>query len=434
MSDFVPSLIVVVTITLCFVLVQGRFEPWERLWLWGSLAVHFLAGLGQVLVVTNVYGGGDMTTYRRIGMLLAEFLKEYPTEGSYRLLQVYLQQPDVSLPVHLGSGATGSMQAVAGFSMLLLNDSLYAACIMLGGLSFFSTLAVYRVFRRELPEKFHLLALIGCLWEPSVVFWSSALLKESVALVGLGLTIYGGHALATRRRLILGLVLFLLGLLLAAPVKAYLLLPFGLAAGLWFYLDGARAPHLRRRRLIRPGAFLLGVVLSAVFVVGIGELFPRFEAAGLAEETAKVQAGLMRTKGGTDYAMGNPEVQTFSGQLAYAPEAILTALFRPTLLDIINPQTAVNALESTGITVLLLIALVRAGPVGMGRAVLASPILGFAAVYVLGLALGVGLGTTNLGTLSRYRMPMMPFFVTLVAVLAHGRAEWIPTPTPVFRR
>jgi hypothetical protein len=40
----------------------------------------------------------------------------------------------------------------------------------------------------------------------------------------------------------------------------------------------------------------------------------------------------------------------------------------------------------------------------------------FCTVFVLALALGTGLATTNMGTLSRYRAPMEPFFFILIMV------------------
>jgi hypothetical protein len=46
-------------------------------------------------------------------------------------------------------------------------------------------------------------------------------------------------------------------------------------------------------------------------------------------------------------------------------------------------------------------------------------------LFVVGLGIGVGLTTTNLGTLSRYRMPLVPFFGLLLMALAQTRQ--VPT-------
>jgi len=104
--------------------------------------------------------------------------------------------------------------------------------------------------------------------------------------------------------------------------------------------------------------------------------------------------------------------------------ALFTALFRPLLLEARSLTTAINAVETTLVILVILRSWVIAGPRRLWRLVMRSPALAFCLVYTLGLALGVGLGTTNLGTLSRYRMPLMPFFaVVLVAWMRERRSS-----------
>jgi hypothetical protein len=62
---------------------------------------------------------------------------------------------------------------------------------------------------------------------------------------------------------------------------------------------------------------------------------------------------------------------------------------------------------------------------------LANPLLVFAFMFVLGLGVAVGLTSTNLGTLSRYRVPLVPFFASLLVVLMGQRPREQP-PTPVL--
>jgi hypothetical protein len=46
-----------------------------------------------------------------------------------------------------------------------------------------------------------------------------------------------------------------------------------------------------------------------------------------------------------------------------------------------------------------------------------NPVLLFCIVFVITMGVAIGLASSNLGTLSRYRMPMMPFFAALLFVL-----------------
>ena len=417
MSEVISAILAAVLMLVVLRLFMPSFESWEQPLVWGSLFAHFASAFAQVFVVRDVYGGGDLLGYHRSGVMLADLLREYPGEVGLRMLEMIFHQPEVLLPIPIMPGATGAMMAISGFILLFVNDSLYAACLVVGSFAFFGKLALYRVFRRELDPAFHKILLVACLWVPSVVFWSSGLLKESVAVAGLGAAIYGGHALASRRRFAAGLALLALGSVVAAVVKPYLLVPLGLAAGLWVYFDGPRPPERRRLRTIRVGNLVVGAAVAGLVIYGIGAAFPRFSPATIADEASKMQSAVESTAGGSDYEIGSADATTIGGQLSYAPLALVTAFFRPAPFEVRNPQMALNALETGTTTLLLFLALLRLGPGGFFRTILRSPILVFCAVYVIGLALGVGLATTNLGTLSRYRMPMIPFYAALVGVL-----------------
>ena len=51
------------------------------------------------------------------------------------------------------------------------------------------------------------------------------------------------------------------------------------------------------------------------------------------------------------------------------------------------------------------------------RQIAADPFLVFCLVFVIAFGIAVGLASTNLGTLSRYRSPILPFFVVALIVL-----------------
>jgi hypothetical protein len=106
-----------------------------------------------------------------------------------------------------------------------------------------------------------------------------------------------------------------------------------------------------------------------------------------------------------------------------APLALGTALFRPFLFEARNAVQLVTALESTVLLVMVLQTIRRRRWSGLMQQVRTSPVLMFCLVFVLALALGTGLATTNMGTLSRYRAPMSPFYFILILVTwSEGRS------------
>ena len=128
-----------------------------------------------------------------------------------------------------------------------------------------------------------------------------------------------------------------------------------------------------------------------------------------------------RTEGGSNYAIGNPEETSLLGQLVFTPVALLTSLFRPFLFEAHNVVAAINGLEMTVVLWLWIRIVWIHGLRGSWRLLRRSPVLVFCVAFVVLFGLGVGLATTNLGTLSRYRVPMMPLYLLILAMLWPGK-------------
>jgi hypothetical protein len=302
---------------------------------------------------------------------------------------------------------------------------------MVGFAAFFTGLAMYMSLREELPEKSAPRLLGACLLVPSVVFWSSALLKESIVLSGVFAMVCGGHWIARHRRFITGGIAMAAGVAVVAMLKAYILVPFGLAAGVWFYMVALRrddAPHLKAMNLV------IGSLLAVALILGTGKLFPQYSIETFPEEAARHQEIGTRFSGDADYmladevGLADTDDRSLQAQVAIAPLALLTALFRPLIFEAQNGQMFLNTIETTGILALAILAGYRRGLRGIMRKLSESPLLMFCAVFVLGLGLGVGLATTNMGTLSRYRMPLVPFFMILLLELSLPETARVSVP------
>jgi hypothetical protein len=283
---------------------------------------------------------------------------------------------------------------------------------------------MYLALREELPESSWMRLLGACLLVPSVVFWSSALLKESIAMIGVCAMVVGGQWISRHRRFLRGGLALLVGMGIVAMLKAYILVPLGLAAGAWFYMiafQREQAPVLKGLTV------LVGSVLAVGLILGTGTLFPQYSVGTFADEAAHHQEVGARFAGAADYQLDDEatgdldDPGVVQAQIQLVPLALLTALFRPFIFEVGNAQMAVNALETSAVLWLTLLAAYRCGLRGFLRRLVETPLLVFCLVFVLGLGVGVGLATTNLGTLSRYRMPLMPFFAILLLELSVRR-------------
>ncbi|MGV3621298.1 MAG: hypothetical protein ACO1OB_10795, partial [Archangium sp.] len=122
-----------------------------------------------------------------------------------------------------------------------------------------------------------------------------------------------------------------------------------------------------------------------------------------------------------------------ASQLALMPIAIVTALFRPFIFESFSAMQFLNAIEMTWLLWMFFQVMRRNGWRGVVKRIMGNPALMFCAVFVLVLALGTGLSTANLGTLSRYRAPMMPFFLMMLLILREPALETSPSATAVLK-
>ena len=107
--------------------------------------------------------------------------------------------------------------------------------------------------------------------------------------------------------------------------------------------------------------------------------------------------------------------------LRKAPVAIFAGLFRPTLLDVRNPVMAISALENTALMLFLLYILFRVGPLGFAGHVFSRPMILFSFVFAIFFSFAVGLTTSNFGSLVRYKIPALPFFLASLYMIRYNQ-------------
>jgi hypothetical protein len=152
---------------------------------------------------------------------------------------------------------------------------------------------------------------------------------------------------------------------------------------------------------------------------------PKFAPDALSDQLANLQTAGAAVEGGSNFALG-VGAGSSSSQAALAPLGLLTALFRPVLFEVKAPIVIPSALEMTVFLLGAILVLLRRGVLASFSELIRQPFLSFCAIFVLVFGTCVGLGTTNMGTLSRYRMPLTPFFATLlIALIAREPASLV---------
>jgi hypothetical protein len=337
MNEVFPVLLVSIAGALLVAACSAGLSRRERKWIAASFATHIAFACAQVPLILAFYGGGDMFLYFSYGEILAQMMEREPGHVVPQVMALLLHQ-QVRLPLTIigaGSG-TGSMSALAAWSLYLFGPSKYATSIVFAMLSLCGKIALYRVFRANLDPRYHFGAALAALFVPSFVFWSSGLMKEAVAMAGFGWSILGLHLWIREDRTALGCAIAAAGSIPVILVKPYILLPTALAAGTWHYWARNR-PGGRVR--IRPAALAVAALLGVGGIVLIGHYFPEYSIDNFTMETARMQSlgrDYRSLRGGSHFTLSGEIPTSIAGQFVYAPAALLTSLFRPALFEVHN--------------------------------------------------------------------------------------------------
>lgn len=107
-----------------------------------------------------------------------------------------------------------------------------------------------------------------------------------------------------------------------------------------------------------------------------------------------------------------------------APAAINATLFRPYLWESKKLSTLLSSLESLALMALAFYTIFKAGVFRFIKSLLTEPGVQFCLLFSLLFALFVGATTLNFGTLVRYKIPCMPFFIIALFLVLEKKKEY----------
>jgi hypothetical protein len=379
------------TVPIALRLANREGRPWLVPLVLGSLALHLLGAVLQVLVVRAFYGNvADFQGYDGQGALLAKAWHA----GVW------------TLPPHVPGNGTVSVIVGAVYGIIGVDQ--LSGFFVFSWFSLMGLVAFYRAFRIALPDARcgRYAALIFLL--PSLWYWPTAVGKESVMLVALGLMALGAAYLLRSRWW--GLVPFAAGSFLGAVVRPHeVALVFG-AFGV-----AVVTRRLKTRSLLTP----LRIGVTLLIVVGVGALLAVVTARSLGITSLTPTAVVRAVNGANDNLQGNggngtgSSHDTWNASPLYYPVDVYTVLFMPLPFQVGSATQAIAALEN--LSIIALIVSCRRSLTNVGTYLRQSPFVVMCLIYSLGfLYLFAALG--NVGLLARERTLLFPFLFVLFAL------------------
>jgi hypothetical protein len=313
--------------------------------------------------------------------------------------------------------STDRMNSLTGLLMALSGRSFMACSLALCSLGAIGQLLIYKYLASRFPHA-NRIYLWPLLFVPSLSLWSGMLLKDTLGMFSLGLLIYYLD-LFLHRKTPSSLLLLLLGVYVALEFRSFILVMIS-AFSLFMFWDRLIAPRMKRGA---EGGFW-GVIYVAVAVitsVAVLAYYADNYGEQLIEQQNATDASYSGIEGGSTFA--NAHLSMSAGGLFALPIGIANTLLRPYIWEVSKANQLVAALEN-----LVILYYVFSGwrhylfKIGSADRQSIRSIMYGSLMATLVCAAGVGLYASNLGTISRYRTPVLPIFL-MGPCVAFGLAQ-----------
>lgn len=310
--------------------------------------------------------------------------------------------------------------AALGFGSYLITT------MIISWFSFFFLWKMYITFAKLYPTLDFKMA-IAILFMPSVIFWGSAVLKDTIMMAAVAMFTVSFLNMAVNGKIsISSLFIIFISSWLMINIKAYILIAMIPGAAIWFAHGRILAIKSQfLRYAIYPFMMVGSMAVGIIVLSSLGSSFGDYGSMDKMVEKAKLtQEDLKRGEsyGQNYYDLGTIE-NTPAGLAKLMPQAIIAGLYRPFIWEARNPFIALSGLENLFTLFLTLSILYRTRIYKMFSYIGRDPILIFTLLYTIMFAFGIGLATANFGALVRYRIPGLPFLMLSLFVLDYYLKE-----------
>lgn len=323
-----------------------------------------------------------------------------------------------------------NVSRLAGIVSLPAFNSYIAMSLIFSAISYIGVWHFYKVYLYYFP-KLHKELAIAILFIPSVFFWGSGILKDTVTFASLGMITYSLFSIfIIRKNILIYSIVFFYCSFLILKIKAYILISYLPLSFFWLFPDVISQFSTQKFAfVVKPLVYALIFAILPFSLDVLGQYSGKFSTDNLLEHAKAHQQDLKQdvyyqSGGGSRFDIGVFD-GSFSSFVQVAPQAVIATFFRPFLWEARNPVMLFAALESLWMTYLFVNIFIRYGWRAFFRALKENPFIQFGFVYAIAFGFFVGFTTPVFGSLVRYKIPALPFFVaTLYSITYYAQQNF----------
>lgn len=395
-----------------------------------ALLLKIVCAISIGLIYQYYYNGGDTYGYFFQGKLISQALREETPLGIKILFSKGDFNPDIfkytSRMYYYQFAPEFLIVKITGILCLIGFNNYSTVALLFATLSFTGLWSMYQTWLKINPNmKLHF--AIAIFFIPSVFFWGSGILKDSITLGALGWIFTSSYnILIERKKIVSGILILIINICLIYVIKIYILLALLPPLAFWVILEQNRkVTNNRLKNILLPTSIVLGIISAVLIFQNITQGDEKYNLDAIGKR-AKISADWLYyvsvKEGGSAYYLGELD-GSIESMVSLSPKALFVTLFRPFIWEAKNILMLISALEVFLLTLFFFYVLSKVGILNFLKISVSDPFILLCVSFTVIMAIGVGLTTFNFGTLVRYKIPLLPFYYVYLAMILNYKSH-----------
>lgn len=394
--------------------------------------LHMGGSFLYAMLIQFYYGYGDSFGF----YMGSNFIRNFISDGGNPLKIIFLSSEELlkpqnlalfsvtDMPASIGSNANFMIMKISALLSYFSFNSYLIISLFFGLFSFAGLWKLFGTFNQILDKKAEKLLAFTILYTPSICFWGSGLIKDTICLGLVGFIIYFIYKILILKKIMIRdiallAIMFYLLYILKNYIASILILSISLSYIIFIITKS-------RGNIIKLAVVSMIIIISSVvlFLNLASSIESLVEESKEQIEIFKGAYSFAETEDNTSLAgfKGADYELSVSSFILRSPITMFSTLFRPYFWESQKLIMLFSALESFLMLLALMFVLYKCAVFRFFTILIADPYIFFAFIFTFLLAAVVGFTTFNFGTLVRYRLPILPFyFFMLIAVYTKNK-------------
>lgn len=415
----VPFYLLVILVVAFFVKQKYQEQlPQQYKYFFPALLAKIGGGVFFAVIYSYYYTGGDTESYFKgandmFDLFLSDF-SSFFTAFTSSSESLKINHINIARQITFASSEEEFFTVKIFFLFNLFSFKLYLPLIILvNAVAFIGFWKFFIALSKRYSEGIKLLAF-GVLFIPTVLFWGSGILKDTIVMFAFLFLLYFFIKFVQKGFSVTKLVLILFFSAITFFTKSYVFI--ALIPCLFIASYSALMKRVKGfvKYLVAPILITIILISGYYVIFEISQSTSKYNLESI-ENTTKGFHSWHTSQGGSSYSLGDVDYSP-TGVLSKFPAAVNVTYFRPYVWETSSAFVLFSALESLVILGLTLYIIFK-----MRLKFLTStfndPILTLFFTYSIILGFIVGFTSYNFGALARYKMPCLVTYLCLLLVL-----------------